>query len=1060
MGYFQPESFQQYTKRFEGPDPFQTLVNRFGQNVAMEMVRVFGNQAFNLDNRAYQSIERAARIGGEESQLREVQNLGTMYEKGWTHEAIDQRTALGTMGAMVAGGDLTDVGEIGLGITQGLMGDWESGLEHIGWGAGGLAVPFVAGGMMRKGGDILEALRGSRARRVADNLWDTVGPPDEARAWGRAPTVKEGAEDDVKAIYRIRQDLVDTDAGVSFPQIHEVEGVAGANRFHEAITRAKETNPQGASVYAYEPGEYAGMRLFLTEDGTAGFAIKDGDELVSVFKAADSPHQSFATSAVRLAVEEGARRADAFDTVLPEIYAQNGFEVVSRMKFNPEFQPEGWRAEDFAEWNQGQPDVVGLRYNPEGTRSYEPGQGKLTDDYEEFVEETKKPLAPEGRTDVSHAGRLERMEERGWDTSLPLFHATQRAGEFEDFSPFSHFGTQRSAAQRSFDKMDDTLDPAKTAVSGLSGGALPETTGGIYSGFMRKGEILDIGDDIGYHDPLGVMAQVDAADPERFGGMLEDFMRGNVFPKLSDEGLHGVVTRWENRLDYDTIADSGIDLDAAWDRMDQVYTPEARQVIEDSIINAALANPKEGSTVASLAALNTGVRDELHQMASDDLMSELDFHGIRGLSYKNTEEDVGSISYIIPNPKENLISSEASVITDPDRSMGQVMGRAQAEPRSGITHSTASLQDQNVLMSRPATGIYAPPTSPGSIYAPRHISRSEAVLPAAYSASADALRGGYRGRHFPLLRAAPATERGTPPARIAGLFEDDLFVRDVDRLAELGGGAGGFNWWETGNLRNLWRADLGDELGDARTNLFLALGTGMSARSAVKQELKRASYVMQQGIEGGRPVADILSNVPEGYGHLASATHAKKIAWMDDPVLRDAVERGWNPYDPVTDPKMASYLENKYGNLWPVTLDAHGGFGVHGLLNFTKDKDTGLMLMNKAGPTPAEYPFLEEAWQRNAQRFGVPPAGYQSAWWTGQGIESGTVRDVLSLEGQIERLAWEKARATGTTARNVLLGVGRGTHYFSAGGIGLGAGAMNRWMNQDEGQRQASYLNF
>lgn len=54
--------------------------------------------------------------------------------------------------------------------------------------------------------------------------------------------------------------------------------------FHESITKAKEQLPNSASVTAHSPEAYTNMKLFLTDDGTTGFAL-DGDDIVSVFNA-------------------------------------------------------------------------------------------------------------------------------------------------------------------------------------------------------------------------------------------------------------------------------------------------------------------------------------------------------------------------------------------------------------------------------------------------------------------------------------------------------------------------------------------------------------------------------------------------------------------------------------------------------------------------------------------------------------------------------------------------------------------------------------------------------
>lgn len=50
---------------------------------------------------------------------------------------------------------------------------------------------------------------------------------------------------------------------------------------------------------------------------------------------------------------------DNFDNHLTPIYEKAGFRVVSRMKFNEEYAPEGWNKE-----KHGTPDVVAMVYDP------------------------------------------------------------------------------------------------------------------------------------------------------------------------------------------------------------------------------------------------------------------------------------------------------------------------------------------------------------------------------------------------------------------------------------------------------------------------------------------------------------------------------------------------------------------------------------------------------------------------------------------------------------------------------------------------------------------------
>ncbi len=156
-----------------------------------------------------------------------------------------------------------------------------------------------------------------------------------------------------------------TAEGFSSPTLYELApSDESAKTFVDAITAAKKTNDFGAAVYVYSEAEYKAMRLFANEDGSAGFALK-GDDIVSIFKNTNTPATGSVVDAMMLlAVKEGGRRLDAFDTILPVIYAPHGFTVVARTKWNEQIVPPGWDKQVFAEFNNGEPDVVYMVYDP------------------------------------------------------------------------------------------------------------------------------------------------------------------------------------------------------------------------------------------------------------------------------------------------------------------------------------------------------------------------------------------------------------------------------------------------------------------------------------------------------------------------------------------------------------------------------------------------------------------------------------------------------------------------------------------------------------------------
>ncbi|NGP05675.1 hypothetical protein G6038_09290 [Rhodococcus sp. 14C212] len=155
------------------------------------------------------------------------------------------------------------------------------------------------------------------------------------------------------------------------------------------MTALTKNNPFAASVYVYDEEEYARMQMLVTEDVTAGVALK-GDEVVSVFAHQDGAHPGVAQSMLRQATALGGRRLDCFDTVLPKLYADAGFVPVARLTWNDDYAPDGWNYETYRRYNNGRPDVVFMAYDPSAVGSlYERGAGKYVTDYDDGIAKTQ-----------------------------------------------------------------------------------------------------------------------------------------------------------------------------------------------------------------------------------------------------------------------------------------------------------------------------------------------------------------------------------------------------------------------------------------------------------------------------------------------------------------------------------------------------------------------------------------------------------------------------------------------------------------------------------------------
>jgi hypothetical protein len=197
--------------------------------------------------------------------------------------------------------------------------------------------------------------------------------------------------------------------GVPAPAIHELEATpANAEKFKQLITAAKARLAFGAAVQVYD--DYSPFRLFVTEDGTSGFAIKPDGDIISVFSGKGNGH-----ALMDLATEAGGVKLDCFDTVLPDFYAPHGFRAVSRVQWDDNEAPPNWNKAAFAKFNNGEPDVVFMVYDPEYMGSYEKTDGNrmtyngaLRAQNRAVRDVATRPLQQEARAQINIApGRFE-----------------------------------------------------------------------------------------------------------------------------------------------------------------------------------------------------------------------------------------------------------------------------------------------------------------------------------------------------------------------------------------------------------------------------------------------------------------------------------------------------------------------------------------------------------------------------------------------------------------------------------------------------------------------------
>ena len=108
-------------------------------------------------------------------------------------------------------------------------------------------------------------------------------------------------------------------------------------KFHESLYQGKRAG--FLSYYSFE--ELVKMDLHLLENHNAGFAIKSGDDIVSVHN--NSELRGLGSEFMRKAKEVGGARLDHFDGFLSGLYRKHGFtDVYEVYQWDEQYKPEKW----------------------------------------------------------------------------------------------------------------------------------------------------------------------------------------------------------------------------------------------------------------------------------------------------------------------------------------------------------------------------------------------------------------------------------------------------------------------------------------------------------------------------------------------------------------------------------------------------------------------------------------------------------------------------------------------------------------------------------------------
>ena len=123
-----------------------------------------------------------------------------------------------------------------------------------------------------------------------------------------------------------------------------VDSTADPEYFSAQLNRAIKENKNGLMVSPKTPQELAdsGAVTFMSKDGMSGAAVTADGDIEAVFRIPGGDGKKLSYQMVVTAVDNGGVKLDCYGEKLVQNYSKMGFEPVAKVKWNPEYAPEGW----------------------------------------------------------------------------------------------------------------------------------------------------------------------------------------------------------------------------------------------------------------------------------------------------------------------------------------------------------------------------------------------------------------------------------------------------------------------------------------------------------------------------------------------------------------------------------------------------------------------------------------------------------------------------------------------------------------------------------------------
>lgn len=109
------------------------------------------------------------------------------------------------------------------------------------------------------------------------------------------------------------------------------------SQFDIAIKNAKNANKNGACVDIHPKDELENFKLFLSDDGMAGVAVKPDGDITAVFKNSNSNAKGAVNDLIITARANGGVKMDCYGQFLVNSYEKCGYVPVARVPFNADY---------------------------------------------------------------------------------------------------------------------------------------------------------------------------------------------------------------------------------------------------------------------------------------------------------------------------------------------------------------------------------------------------------------------------------------------------------------------------------------------------------------------------------------------------------------------------------------------------------------------------------------------------------------------------------------------------------------------------------------------------